>query len=107
MKELEAKGAALQQALKDRDDDIAGLQTEKDLQSSGEVRELTAAVDALSKRLVTETSTWKHAKESLAQEQGELARLEAALADLGEAELAARLEAAQAEAAAADATLAK
>ncbi|KAL6776822.1 SMC2 [Auxenochlorella protothecoides x Auxenochlorella symbiontica] len=107
MKELEAKGAALQQALKDRDDDIAGLQTEKDLQSSGEVRELTAAVDALSKRLVTETSTWKHAKESLAQEQGELARLEAALADLGEAELAARLEAAQVDAAAADATLAK
>ncbi|KFM28378.1 Structural maintenance of chromosomes protein 2-1 [Auxenochlorella protothecoides] len=106
MKELEAKGAALQQALKDRDDDIAGLQTEKDLQSSGEVRELTAALDALSKRLVTETSTWKHAKESLAQEQGELARLEAALADLGEAELAARLEAAQVDAAAADATLA-
>lgn len=46
----DAQAAALQLDIREKGDQIEGLKTEKELQSGGEVRELTALVDDISKR---------------------------------------------------------
>lgn len=48
--ELESAAKDLELALREREDEIQGLETEKDLQSSGEIKELTAELDEVSKR---------------------------------------------------------
>lgn len=93
--EVEAAVEAAALALRECDDEIQGLETEKQLQSSGEVRELTAEIDGVSKRLVKETAAWNHEKEALAGEEAELDRLRAALRELAEEEVAARRAAAE------------
>lgn len=149
----ERQVADLELQLRERADELAGLQAEKELASGGEVKELTAQADALSKRcacfdaaahargtqciarfgggkrvlperlefplpqsprpapamprsLVKETAAWKNKVETLASERAELARLEQSAAELGEAELAARLTSADEAATAADAAAA-
>lgn len=42
------------------------LQTEKELQNGGEIKELADVADKLSKRLVKDTTAWTNKKESLA-----------------------------------------
>jgi hypothetical protein len=54
LSELDAAWAALELDLREKADQIQGLQTEKELQSGGEVRELQAEVDEISKRWVGE-----------------------------------------------------
>ena len=54
LSELDAAWAALELDLREKADQIQGLQTEKELQSGGEVRELQAEVDDISKRWVGE-----------------------------------------------------
>ena len=48
--ELDAQAAALEADVREREDEIQGLQTEKELQSGGEVKELIQEVDEISKR---------------------------------------------------------
>ena len=45
------------------------MQTEKELQSGGEVKELANTVDKLSKRLVKDTTAWTNKKENLEADQ--------------------------------------
>lgn len=45
------------------------LQSEKELQSGGEVKELADAADKLSKRLVKDTTAWTNKKENLDTDQ--------------------------------------
>lgn len=45
------------------------LQTEKELQSGGEVKELAEVADKLSKRLVKDTTAWTNKRESLGADQ--------------------------------------
>ena len=52
LSELDAQWAALDLDLREKADQIQGLQTEKELQSGGEVRELQKEVDDISKRWV-------------------------------------------------------
>lgn len=42
------------------------VQTEKELQNGGEIKELADVADKLSKRLVKDTTSWTNKKESLA-----------------------------------------
>jgi len=48
--QIEAELSSLEVQMRERDDEIKGLQTEKDLQSNGEVKELMQVADELSKR---------------------------------------------------------
>lgn len=50
LSDLDAQAAALELDIREKGDQIEGLRTEKELQSGGEVRELTAEVDEISKR---------------------------------------------------------
>lgn len=52
LSDLDAQAAALDLDIREKGDQIEGLRTEKELQSGGEVRELTAEVDEISKRWV-------------------------------------------------------
>lgn len=45
------------------------MQTEKELQSGGEVKELADTADKLSKRLVKDTTAWTNKKENLEADQ--------------------------------------
>lgn len=45
------------------------LQSEKELQSGGEIKELADAADKLSKWLVKDTTAWTNKKESLESDQ--------------------------------------
>lgn len=45
------------------------MQTEKEVQSGGEVKELADAADKLSKRLVKDTTAWTNKKENLEADQ--------------------------------------
>lgn len=45
------------------------LQSEKELQSGGEIKELADAADKLSKRLVKDTTAWTNKKENLEADQ--------------------------------------
>ncbi len=103
--ELEAAGAALEAELRERDDEVAGLQTEKELQSGGEAKELAEAVDEIAKRLVKDTSAWANKKEALEGERASVAALAGQLEALDEAGLAARVAAAREAQAAAQAEL--
>jgi structural maintenance of chromosome 2 len=48
--DIEAQLAALELSVREKDDEIQGLQTEKELQSGGELKELMQLVDDVSKR---------------------------------------------------------
>lgn len=61
--------AAVEAAISDVDDAIAGLKKEKELQAGGEVKELQAQYDALSCKLVQETSEWNVKQKALKKER--------------------------------------
>ena len=48
--DLSAEIGVVESQVREREDEIQGLQTEKELQSSGEVKELIQEVDEMSKR---------------------------------------------------------
>ena len=50
MSTIDAQAAALDLAIREKEDEVTGLQTEKELQSGGEVRELAQQADEISKR---------------------------------------------------------
>lgn len=50
MQKLDSEIKILDISLSEKEDEIKGLQTEKELQSNGEVKELVQKVDELSKR---------------------------------------------------------
>jgi hypothetical protein len=50
MQKLDSEIKILDISLNEKEDEIKGLQTEKELQSNGEVKELVQKVDELSKR---------------------------------------------------------
>lgn len=52
LSDLDAQSAALELDIREKSDQIEGLQTEKELQSGGEVKELQETVDEISKRWV-------------------------------------------------------
>lgn len=56
LSDLDALAAALELEAREKDDEIQGLQTEKELQSGGEVKELIEMVDQISKRRVTDAA---------------------------------------------------
>jgi structural maintenance of chromosome 2 len=89
--ELEANISLLDSQMREHDDEIQGLQTEKELQSNGEVKELVQEVDELSKRLVKDTSKWNNTVEAVTAEQATYEQLKGALAELQEEVLAARV----------------
>eukprot|EP00884_Botryococcus_braunii_P016555 jgi/Botrbrau1/3583/Bobra.0078s0035.1 len=102
--ELGQQAASLEEDLKDKDEEIRSLQTELELQSGGEVKELTQTVDSLAKQLVKETTAWTNKKESVTWEENNTKQLRANMEELGVEVLAARLATATADrdAAAAD-----
>jgi len=102
---LDAEVAAIEAQLREKDDEIQGLQTEKELQSSGEVKELVQAADELSKKLVKETSQWNNMVEGVAAEQANCDQMAANLEELNEENLAAIMQKATQERDAANAEL--
>ena len=62
-------------------DRITVLASEKQAQEAGEVKQLAAATDELSKQLVKETASWTHKKDALKAEQQSQAKLKKGLAD--------------------------
>ena len=50
LSDLDALAALLELNIREKDDQIEGLKTEKELQSTGEIKELQAEVDELAKR---------------------------------------------------------
>ncbi|GBF88023.1 structural maintenance of chromosomes 2-like [Raphidocelis subcapitata] len=93
---LDARRAALESEAADRASEVAALQTEKELQAGGEVKELQEEVDRLAMKLAKDQAEVKNRQDTLAGEAAALAALEAQLAELGEAGLAARVAAARA-----------
>lgn len=94
--DLAAQEAALELEIREKEDEVQGLQTEKELQSGGEVKELAALVDDISKRLVKDTSSWENKRELLDVEAGNARQLAAGLAELDEEGLQGRIAAATA-----------
>ncbi len=68
--------AAVDAELRATEDAIDGLKKEKELQSGGEVKELTAQSDALSKSLVQHTSEWNVKKKALQKERNNLKQVQ-------------------------------
>jgi structural maintenance of chromosome 2 len=93
--DMDAELSALQAEIIAKSDEVTALQTEKELQTGGEVKELMKKVDDLSKQLVKDTSGWSNKKDLLQAEQASRDSLVKQLADLGEEELAARVAAAE------------
>ncbi|KAL0051178.1 hypothetical protein WJX82_003135 [Trebouxia sp. C0006] len=89
--------ASLEEEMKSRDADIRTLQTEKELQSGGEVKELADTADKLSKRLVKDTTAWTNKKENLEADQAACQQIEASIEELAQEGMEARLGAAQAD----------
>jgi len=52
LSDFDAQLSAIEAQLREKDDEIQSLQTEKELQSSGEVKELAQEADELSKKYV-------------------------------------------------------
>ncbi|PRW61562.1 structural maintenance of chromosomes 2-1 isoform A [Chlorella sorokiniana] len=105
MHNLDAQAAHLDLEIREKEDDIKGLQTEKELQSGGEVKELQAKVDELSKDLVKDTSSWNNKKEELAAEQANCEQLATSLAEVDEEGMRAKVKQASEERDAAQAAL--
>lgn len=78
--------------IREKDDEIQGLQTEKELQSNGEIKELAQEVDDLSKRLVKENSQLTNTKEGLTTEKASCDQIATSLEDLHEGKLAMLLQ---------------
>jgi len=66
---------------------VRDLQTEKDIQMGGEMKELQKAADELSMKLTKDTTGWKNKKENMEAEQGTLKQLKAALKELAEQDM--------------------
>lgn len=58
-----ARAQDLEQEIKGLEGDVKGLQTEKELQSGGEVRELAQKADGCSKRLACSITTIKYLRQ--------------------------------------------
>ncbi|PSC74142.1 structural maintenance of chromosomes 2-1-like [Micractinium conductrix] len=97
LSDLDAQGAALDLDIREVEDRIEGLQTEKELQSGGEIKELQAEVDEISKRVVKDTSSWTNKKELVEAEQATCEQLAGALAEVDEAGMRAKVQRASQE----------
>ncbi|KAL4421732.1 hypothetical protein ABPG77_002348 [Micractinium sp. CCAP 211/92] len=97
LSDLDAQAAALDLDIREKGDQIEGLRTEKELQSGGEVKELTAEVDEISKRVVKDTSSWNNKKELLEAEHASCEQLAAALAEVDEEGMRAKMQQASQE----------
>lgn len=93
---LDATCAAVEGDLREKEDYITGLQTEKELQSGGEVKELIAKADDLAKKLVKDNSACNNKQELLQAEIAFKDQIAAQLMELREEELTARVAAAEA-----------
>ncbi|KAJ9512107.1 hypothetical protein QJQ45_012740 [Haematococcus lacustris] len=75
---------------------VRDLQSEKEIQAGGEIKELQRRADALSMDLTKDSTSWKAKQEQLASEQKALAAHQAALAELATQDLAGQVAAAEA-----------
>jgi vacuolar-type H+-ATPase subunit I/STV1 len=66
---LEHEIADVEQLIKEKDSEIESLQTEKELQAGGEIKELSADVDELGKAIVKMESELKSKKDGLKSER--------------------------------------
>mmetsp|Transcript_25105 Transcript_25105/g.59524 ORF Transcript_25105/g.59524 Transcript_25105/m.59524 type:complete len:1178 (-) Transcript_25105:240-3773(-) len=85
---LEDSNDSTERDIKDQEVEIKALQARKDTQMGGEVKELEARANDLSKVLVKATSSWQHRKENLAADEKSVTKLKKALADLDKARAA-------------------
>eukprot|EP00775_Hariotina_reticulata_P003904 gene3904-4158_t len=96
IRQLEQQHAELAAEAADKQSDITALQTEKEIQAGGGVKELQQAADQLSMKLTKDTTNWRNKKEMLDTEQAALAHLHQQLAELDQDQLTAKVEAATA-----------
>lgn len=73
--ELDEKRKALEADVQDKESDMRALQTEKEIQSSGEMKELQKEADELNMRLTKETTNWKNKKDTLHAEKQALKQI--------------------------------
>lgn len=88
LRELSLQKDAVSAEIRDKESQIKDLQTEKEIQAGGEIKELQKEADGLLMALTKDTATWKNKKEALEGEQASLKQLGASLEELDEAEMA-------------------
>ncbi|GFH15948.1 SMC hinge domain-containing protein [Haematococcus lacustris] len=85
---LSEKKASITAELEEQRAMVRDLQSEKEIQAGGEIKELQRRADALSMDLTKDSTSWKAKQEQLASEQKALAAHQAALAELATQDLA-------------------
>jgi len=85
MQGMETKIAELEQEKKSKHAEIKMLQSGKDAEMGGEVKELEDSATELSKGLVKASSAWQHCKENLASEVKALNKVKKSVTDLEKA----------------------
>ncbi|KAL6754645.1 structural maintenance of chromosomes protein 2 [Haematococcus lacustris] len=93
---LSEKKASITAELEEQRAMVRDLQSEKEIQAGGEIKELQRRADALSMDLTKDSTSWKAKQEQLASEQKALAAHQAALAELATQDLAGQVAAAEA-----------
>ncbi|KAK9829006.1 hypothetical protein WJX72_003368 [[Myrmecia] bisecta] len=96
IEDLTGQHAELAQEIQDKEGEIQSLQTEKELQAGGEVKELAETADSLSKKLVKDTTSLKNKQETVEGERAACRQIQASIAELAEEGLAAKVQQASA-----------
>lgn len=92
VEELGGDAAALEEGIKEKDSEIESLETEKELQAGGEMKEVAAEADELSKAIVKMESDLKSKRDGLKGEEASLKQVRASVEELDDAKFAAREE---------------